>query len=92
MRFPSLLSLASQIPLQNHLYPAKGGIQAKGEFVLKEGATVFTPKDLVELPRPGEGVANDAGDLVLVPVSKYTERKKFVLVFFLIEGFGAEVR
>lgn len=41
-------------------------------FAFKAGNDRFTPQDLVELPRPGAGVANAAGDLVLVPVSKYS--------------------
>lgn len=39
------------------------------DFEFKKGADVFAPRDLVELPRPGEGVPNAAGDLVLVSVS-----------------------
>jgi dipeptidyl aminopeptidase/acylaminoacyl peptidase len=42
------------------------------EFAFKEGPDLFSPQDLVELARPGTGVANLAGDLVLVPVSKYS--------------------
>ncbi|KAF8272175.1 alpha/beta-hydrolase [Lactarius quietus] len=41
-------------------------------FAFKVGNDRFTPQDLVELPRPGSGAANAAGDLVLVPVSKYS--------------------
>ncbi|KAI0004573.1 alpha/beta-hydrolase [Russula compacta] len=43
-----------------------------GEFSLKSGNDRFTPNDLVELPRPGAGIANATGDLVLVSVSKYS--------------------
>ncbi|KAI0057861.1 alpha/beta-hydrolase [Artomyces pyxidatus] len=46
------------------------------EFNLKVGSDRFTPKDLIELERPGAGVANAAGDLVLVPVSKYSFEEK----------------
>jgi hypothetical protein len=42
------------------------------EFSLKAGNGRFTPKDLIELPRPDAGKANVAGDLVLVSVSKYS--------------------
>ncbi|KAJ8507119.1 hypothetical protein ONZ45_g10479 [Pleurotus djamor] len=47
------------------------------DFAFKEGADVFSPLDLLELRRPGQGVANLPGELVLVPVSKYSiaERK-----------------
>lgn len=46
------------------------------DFAFKEGTSVFTPKDLVELVRPGTGLANPAGDLTLVPVSKYSMSDK----------------
>jgi len=42
------------------------------EFSLKVGKGRFTPKDLIELPRPDAGKANVVGDLVLVSVSKYS--------------------
>uniref|UniRef100_A0A0W0FUP7 Dipeptidyl-peptidase V n=1 Tax=Moniliophthora roreri TaxID=221103 RepID=A0A0W0FUP7_MONRR len=45
-------------------------------FKFQEGTDVFTPKDLVELARPGAGVANQAGDLVLIPLSKYSFEEK----------------
>jgi hypothetical protein len=75
-----MLAFAGQVPLQNHLYTQSNrAIESKTEFAFKEGASVFTPKDLVALARPGEGVSNDAGDLVLVPVSKYSlDEKKCV--------------
>ena len=44
----------------------------KAAFKLEEGSDLFTPKDLIELSRPGPGVANVPGDLILVPVSKYS--------------------
>jgi dipeptidyl aminopeptidase/acylaminoacyl peptidase len=54
------------------------------DFAFKEGLDVFSPKDLIELGRPGSGVANQAGDLVLVPYSEYSiaakENKKAVHV------------
>ncbi|KAI4523986.1 alpha/beta-hydrolase [Schizophyllum commune Loenen D] len=51
-------------------------IQQAQDFAWKEGEGVFSPKDLVGLGRPGVGVANDAGDLVLVPHSKYDFEEK----------------
>ena len=42
------------------------------DFAFKTGNDRFTPQDLVELPRPGAGIANPAGDLVLVSISKYS--------------------
>lgn len=54
---------------------------AKATFKFEEGSDVFTPKDLVELSRPGAGVANIPGDLILVPVSRFSfEDKKYVRV------------
>jgi len=77
MRFPfTLLGLSAQVPLQNHLQGPSSVMKTKAEFVLQDGANVFTPKDLVELSRPGVGVANDVGDLVLVPVAKYSFQRK----------------
>jgi hypothetical protein len=46
------------------------------EFSFKEGADVFSPKDYIQLAEPGTGVANEAADLVLVPVSKYSLEEK----------------
>ena len=47
------------------------------DFSFKEGPALFTPKDLVGLARPGSGVANEDGDLALVPVSLFSfEGKK----------------
>jgi len=42
------------------------------KFSFKEDPDVFCPRDLVGLARTGAGIANAAGDLVLVPVSKYS--------------------
>ena len=39
-------------------------------------ADVFTPENLVELTRPGTGVANGAGDLLIVPTTKYSIKNK----------------
>ncbi|KAI0269780.1 alpha/beta-hydrolase [Gloeopeniophorella convolvens] len=46
------------------------------EFRLRTGTDRFTPKDLIELSRPGAGAANADGDLVLVAVSKYSFAEK----------------
>ncbi|KAH0586242.1 Dipeptidyl-peptidase 5 [Termitomyces sp. J132] len=54
------------------------------KFGFKEGPGIFSPKNLVELRRPGAGVANQAGDLVLVSVSEYSfddqKNKKSLIV------------
>ncbi|EIN12412.1 alpha/beta-hydrolase [Punctularia strigosozonata HHB-11173 SS5] len=46
------------------------------DFKFKEGNDVFAPKDLVELARPGTGIPNAPGDLVLVSSSKYSFKAK----------------
>ena len=49
------------------------------DFKFKEGPNIFSPRDLIELERPGDGVANPSGDLLLVSVSKYSLKdKKYV--------------
>lgn len=84
MRFP-FFALAAQIPFHNSPYystfspidPAPTKMDTLNSagvdpFKFREGPDVFSPKDLVELTRPGQGVANPSGDLVLVPVTKYS--------------------
>lgn len=80
--FPiSILGLTAQVPLLNQSpqSPAANNIPAMAkpdDFVLKQGSDVFSPPDLIALARPGTGVANPSGDLVLVPVSKYSVDEK----------------
>jgi hypothetical protein len=62
---------ASQVPLT---MPTTHILQQ--EFAFKEGAEIFSPRGLVELARPGGGVANPAGDIVFVPVSKHSFKDK----------------
>ena len=75
---PSLVCALSdtQIPFQIPAHNSMVSNRAKDAFGFKEGSDVFTPKDLVELSRPGPGVANVPGDLILVPVSKYSFEDK----------------
>lgn len=87
MRFgdTALLGLAAQVPL--------GGVIDRPEntsamrrinpsFKFKDGENVLTPKEMLELPRPGAGAVNEAEDLILVPVSQYSfEEKKYALFF-----------
>ena len=74
--FPAtVLGLAAQVPLQptvnsTSLYPSMA------EFAFKQGPDIFSPTDLVQLPRPGMGVANPSGDLLFVPVSQYSLKDK----------------
>ncbi len=68
--FPvSVLGLAAQVPLHSPLNSTT--TMATPESVFKEAADVFSPKDLVQLPRPGTGTANEAGDLLFVPIAQY---------------------
>jgi hypothetical protein len=41
-------------------------------FSLKDGKDVFSPRAMLEIPRPHAGVANFAGDLAYVPVTQYS--------------------
>ncbi|CCM03548.1 uncharacterized protein FIBRA_05684 [Fibroporia radiculosa] len=71
--FPlSVLSLAGQVPLDKPTAPSPAMYPATQDFAFKQDAETFAPKDLVELSRPGTAVANPAGDLVVVPVTKYS--------------------
>ena len=55
-------------------------LSSEQDFSFKEGPAVFSPKDLVQLARPGSGAANPEGDLLIVSVSKYSfEDKKYAL-------------
>jgi len=95
MALPSLVCALydTQIPFHK---PADNIMVAHGTkptFRFKEGSDVFTPKDLIELSRPGSGVANVPGDLILVPVSKYSfEDKKYVRVSLPLACFEAPIR
>ncbi|EJC98931.1 alpha/beta-hydrolase [Fomitiporia mediterranea MF3/22] len=74
-------TFASQFPLTNSL-PFDASVKRtmldwkSDDFKFKGGPDVFTPKDLVELPRPGSGTANPGGDLALVSVSTYSFKDK----------------
>ena len=46
------------------------------DFEFKTGEDVFTPKDSVEAPRPGSGIANGVGDLALISMSRYSFKEK----------------
>ncbi|KAG5648332.1 hypothetical protein DXG03_004904 [Asterophora parasitica] len=78
MRFPlTFLGLTAQIPFQSSPPPPTSNeMSTVQDFNFRQGPDVFSPKDLIELRRPGAGVANDAGDLVLVPVSEYSLKDK----------------
>ncbi|EGN98332.1 hypothetical protein SERLA73DRAFT_74559 [Serpula lacrymans var. lacrymans S7.3] len=50
--------------------------QSTTPSAIADGATQFTAEFLTQLPRPGAGIANPAGDLVFVPVSQYSHADK----------------
>ncbi|KAJ7485987.1 Alpha/Beta hydrolase protein [Mycena galericulata] len=79
MRFSSSLwGLSAQAAFKSDVQTSPGimsRIQNSG-FALKEAADIFSPKTMLELGRPGAGVANEPGDLVLIPYSKYSFNDK----------------
>ena len=87
---PSALSrigATAQAPLlQDSVYT-----MAPDKFELKSGSSVFSPRDLIELPRPGTGIANPAGDLAFVQVSQhsFTENKSEFIGLYNIAGFSS---
>ncbi|KAI0702288.1 Alpha/Beta hydrolase protein [Cytidiella melzeri] len=76
----SLLGLAAQVPFQT---PPTQSLNNTQDFAFKEGPNVFSPKDLIELERPGQGVANPAGDLLLISSNKYSlkDRKNIKSIY-----------
>lgn len=74
---------AAQLPLlPSHMAAVNSPARQRNDrqFELKDGADVFSPKDLIQLPRPGAGIVNpEKEDLVLVSVSQYSfETKKWI--------------
>jgi hypothetical protein len=77
MWFPlSLLGLSAQLPLLQTPLSESSVMPNRAEFSFKDGVDLFSPKDLIELVRPGSGVANGDGSLVLIPLSKYSFEEK----------------
>ncbi|KDR80120.1 hypothetical protein GALMADRAFT_1180100 [Galerina marginata CBS 339.88] len=78
MRFPfTLLGLSAQIPLQFPTQSSTGrNVTQDKVFGFKEGPDHFSPKDLIQLGRPGVAVSNEAGDLAFVPYSKFSIEDK----------------
>ncbi|KAJ7644021.1 Alpha/Beta hydrolase protein [Roridomyces roridus] len=71
MRFPSpLWGLSAQTAFNSTMTPPARVQNTR--FTLKEAADVLSPKNMLELGRPGAAVANDAGTLALIPFSKYS--------------------
>jgi hypothetical protein len=71
----ALLGFVAQLPFMSSP-PAGIPSREMSEFNLKTGKDRFSPKDLIELPRPDTGKANPAGDLVLTYVAKYSFKDK----------------
>ncbi|KAG8886658.1 hypothetical protein FRB97_000078 [Tulasnella sp. 331] len=62
------------------------------QFKIKEGADVFSPKDLIQLPRPGVAIVNPGEeDLVLIPVSQYSFETKKTNKTIYIAPLGSTV-
>ncbi|KAJ7189840.1 Alpha/Beta hydrolase protein [Mycena pura] len=74
MRFPLSLGLSAvQTAFQLKNPAAHTSARASSSnFAFKEALDVFSPQNFIELGRPGTGVANEAGDLVLIPFTKYS--------------------
>ncbi|KAF8158405.1 Alpha/Beta hydrolase protein [Crassisporium funariophilum] len=68
----AFLGFSTQV-LQTPLQPPSSSMATSApEFAFKESKEIFSPKDLVQLGRPGQALANAAGDLALVPFSKFS--------------------
>jgi hypothetical protein len=66
-------AVPNQLPLNGHtVRPAAMTRRPMAGFSLKEGHDVFSPRAMLETPRPRAGVANSAGDLAYVPVTQYS--------------------
>jgi len=86
-----LLGLSAQTPLSQVAAPKS--VLINHNFELREGNDTFSPRDLIALGRPGAPLANGAGDLALVPFSKYClEHKKNQKSLFVISLDRADVK
>lgn len=66
------LVASTQLPFNTE--PTKPFLKSpavRSNFSLVEGKDVLSPKKMLELPRPGSGFANPAGDLALATVRQY---------------------
>jgi len=63
--------MAEQLPLQSPGHGQNTSRRNMDKFKLKDGDDVFTPKKMLELPRPGAAVANAEGDMAYMIVSQY---------------------
>ncbi|KIJ45356.1 hypothetical protein M422DRAFT_46814 [Sphaerobolus stellatus SS14] len=74
--------LASQYPFE---MPGTPHV-SQANVTFKEGPDVFSPKDLVQLTRPGSAVANPSGDLAFVSLSKYSLDERKYVNFMVVKG------
>lgn len=72
------LAASAQLPFDAQVAkPVSKVSRARTDFKLVEGEHVLSPKTMLELPRPGAGLANAGGDLALVSVNQFKfEQKK----------------
>lgn len=68
--------MGEQVPLGVPGNEHKSTRRNMDDFKLKHGHGVFTPKDMLELPRPGAATPNPHGDLAFMVVSHYSFEKK----------------
>lgn len=77
-----LLSATTQVPFMSPTSNAGANAGNALDFEFKTGPDVFSPVDLVTLPRPGAGLVSPDGQLVVVPVSTYdVKESKCVLLY-----------
>jgi len=72
----SLVAAVTAHSEQHPLYASPTMSNKSKTFEFKQGPGIFSPNDLVELPRPGKATANNAGDLAIVPSSQYSAKEK----------------
>ena len=61
------------------------------DFEFVTGSDILDPETFVELPRPGEGRANEAGDLVFVASSKFSVSERRCVSFTLSICYSFEL-
>jgi hypothetical protein len=60
-------------------------IEKGKDYRMDEGPGLFTPRDLLSLPRPEDGIANGSGDLAFVQVSthSFAEKKTSKIIYIV---------
>jgi hypothetical protein len=67
-------TMAEQVYLGQNTPPAVR--RNMDNFELKDGNDIFSPKKMLELPRPSPAIANEAGNLAYMVVSTYSFEEK----------------